>query len=235
MKKINRTRREFMPVNAILQPSEITGVWSAWCPEIDVASQGTDPENALLMLAEAVRMVVEDSLSDRSTYPPLYEPRRKRVIHPSRLGAKSKEDELWPAFENWEKNKWGGQSFARIPFDELADGSDKVVYVVGQVEWGIRAGMLFVNNPDFDSYGNVPVVRYVVKLQRKVSITRHIDVRASDESIMTPEERFKQQRVDDAYSLNLHADDEVISITKEEDESDLQVTVTPNEWFSSND
>ncbi len=50
-------------LHTLITPAQdVPGLWVAHCLELDVISQGNDPEHALRAIAEAVEMVVEDDL-----------------------------------------------------------------------------------------------------------------------------------------------------------------------------
>ena len=49
-----------MKLTAIIKKDDETGLYVAWCPEVDVASQGKTLEDALSNLKEALELYFED-------------------------------------------------------------------------------------------------------------------------------------------------------------------------------
>ena len=49
-----------MKLTAIIKKDNETGLYVAWCPEVDVASQGETLEDALSNLKEALELYFED-------------------------------------------------------------------------------------------------------------------------------------------------------------------------------
>lgn len=62
MQKDNRTRnkQKYMRFTATVKKDDEIGLYVAWCPELDIASQGESVEDALKNLKEALELYFED-------------------------------------------------------------------------------------------------------------------------------------------------------------------------------
>lgn len=169
-------KRQRMDVSCVLIKTEIPGVWASWCPELDLMSQGDNPENAIGMLMDAIHLMVVDSISffrwegDAEV--------KKRVVHPSRLGDHASEDEHWEAFSQWKSHtgKWRHQ--ADISPRQLEDGLDPIACIHGSLEWQVRGGIASAS-VDFYDYAYVPAQYYRVTVSSPKIKQRYMVIRAS--------------------------------------------------------
>ncbi len=173
----------------ILADKDIPGSWFIWCPELDVATMGDNPDNAAAMLEEACRMVVEDSINDSAVLSMdsvdghLFkgEVVRKRVIHPARLGAKSHEDESWQTFQDMLEKQQERKITNRmdiIELSELADGLDETILVGGALHIETRSGVPRVD-VSFDYFGYVPCEQFTVEYRQAFERKTTISIRTS--------------------------------------------------------
>ncbi len=155
-----------------------TCAWCAWCPELDIMTQGDHPENAAAMLEDCIRVVVEDDLSDhRFTNEEPFSV-RKKVTHPFRRGVTAIQDESWETFQSMlrlmERNG-GGDSFS---LDVLADGLDPVILVRGNLFITTRTGVAKID-PYLDDYGWVPAENFKVEYMQAYERKHNFTVRSS--------------------------------------------------------
>lgn len=173
----------------IIADKDIPGSWFVWCPELDVATMGANPDNAAAMLEEACRMVVEDSINDIAVLSAdsadgnLFkgEVVRKRVVHPARLGAKSHEDESWPTFQDMlekSRERTITNKMNIIELTELADGLDETILVGGALNIETRSGVFRVD-VSFDYYGYVPCEQFTVEYRQAFERRTTISIRSS--------------------------------------------------------
>lgn len=150
----------------ITAAEDLPGIWVSWCPELDVCTQGDNPDNATAMLEEACRMVVEDSVCNyRPCTVILGDVMSKKVVHPLRLGARSKDDESWPAFQDVLEKQNSSHRLEIVELTQLADGLDKTILVNGSLDVYTRSGVFRVDI-DFDFYGYVPCEQFVVEYRQ---------------------------------------------------------------------
>lgn len=137
-------------------------------------SCGDHPDNAVAMLEEAVRIVVEHAVSDHESSD---EWDRKRITHPLRLGARASEDENWEAFQDL--NKINFTEFVDwFSLKELADGLDERILVEGNLEIETRSGVVKVN-VWFHDHGFVPAERFRVEYEERFPRSKGFSVRSS--------------------------------------------------------
>jgi predicted RNase H-like HicB family nuclease len=172
-------------IHGLLMLDTPTKQWCAWCPELDVMTQGDHPDNAAAMLEEACRMVLEDAVN--YIHESWIEPdlainfRKKRVVHPLRLGAKASEDESWPLYQyllNAERRVDGYKRIDSFSLNELTDGLDANILVGGSMQVESRAGVNKVM-VWFDDFGDVPVEEYHVEYMQAFPRSTSVSVRSS--------------------------------------------------------
>jgi hypothetical protein len=173
-------------LHCLLMLDTPTKQWCAWCPELDVMTQGDHPDNAASMLEEACRMVIEDVINY------IHESwvevelginiRKKRVMHPLRLGAKASEDDSWPLYQELlssvRRNEDGTRLLDYFQLNELADGLDPNILIEGNFVIESRSG---VNKVEvwFHDHGFVPVQQYSVEYMQAYERKTNVSVRSS--------------------------------------------------------
>jgi hypothetical protein len=155
---------------------DVSRCWIAWCPELDILTQGDHPDHAVAMLEEATQMVIQDSVNDLDVDFE-GEVTRKRVVHPLRLGRNASQDEMWPEFQEMlrvkESQPWGWFSLS-----ELSDGLDDRFIVDGDFEIETRSG---VNRVIvwFHDFAFVPSKQFAVEYKEAYSRKSRFSVRSS--------------------------------------------------------
>lgn len=177
-------------LNGLLTFDVPTRQWVAWCPELDVVTQGDHPDNATAMLEEACRMVLEDAINNTQTLSAdrpaddLFKGEivMKRVVHPLRLGAKASEDESWKTFQDMLSMKYHVDHLTRqmdiFELTELADGLDPTILVGGSFDIETRSGVVRVG-VYFDMFGYVPCEKFTVEYMQKFERNTTMSLRSS--------------------------------------------------------
>jgi hypothetical protein len=148
----------------------------AWCPELDVFTQGDHLDHAVAMLEEAVRLIVEDSINNIES-DGRGDVRPKRVVHPLRLGRRASKDESWPDFQKMlELQKQ--QPWAWFHLKELSDGLDEHILVEGSFEIESRSGVNKVS-VWFHEHAFVPGKQFAIEYMEAYSRRSRFCVRDS--------------------------------------------------------
>lgn len=208
--------RNFTQLTCVLtRPEKGETQWSAWCPELDVCTCGDHSENAAAMLCDAIREVVSDALSsgnwEKHPAPATDDEdfffKRKRVVHPTRLGKLACEDERWPEFQDYKDDKNGWGDTALIDFDKLDSGTEKIAFVTGFFEWTVRAGVVQIGIVEFhDSSVEVKGLRFRANIVQKLEkeYTQFASVRASE---ILPNMSLKEKYDVMSKNVSLYLDD----------------------------
>lgn len=150
--------------------------WTSWCPELDVVTCGDHPDHAVAMLEEAIGITVENAVSAHY-FDSAGDRRPKKVMHPSRLGRFSKEDDEWKTFQElkFQNDKLHSGWFA---LSELEDGLDEKILVEGYLEVETRSGVVKVN-PWLQDQGFVPSELFQVEYEFRDVRHKRFSVRSS--------------------------------------------------------
>ncbi len=135
--------------------------WITWCPAIDTVTCGANPENAVGMAIDAIRLVVEDDLAAfRLVTTPEGDPIRvaKRVDHPLRRGRMDRvsTDEHWPIYQDFLHRRESWRHPTSMTIRDLIPGANTCV-VCGSVTIRARGGIVHAL-PAFAQRVVVPVV-----------------------------------------------------------------------------
>lgn len=169
--------RKRIPLHALLRaPSDSSGQWSAWCPELDVYTCGDHPDNAAAMLEDAVHIVVSHCLQDWQ-HTGDHDIKRKRVMHPLRLGDKAHLDEDYGVFKSMESQKFEANHDSFM-LNQLSDGLDSTILVDGSLSIETRSGVVKVD-VFFQEWGFVPVDVFEVKYKQAFDRRTTVSVRSS--------------------------------------------------------
>jgi predicted RNase H-like HicB family nuclease len=141
----------------LFESKSIPDCWIVWCPQVDVLTQGDHPDHAVALLEEAIRLVIESSINDLSIDDAGSELRRKRVVHPARLGVRAAESEDWPTYQRLLKMRESGQGsyLDLVDLDGFSEGPRRTALVSGDYWIETRSGVFKVD-VSFDTYGYVP-------------------------------------------------------------------------------
>ena len=110
--------------------------WIAWCPDLDVVTQGDNSEHAIGMLMDAVRLTCESDLN-------MFEWGRdtdERVRHPLRRGASATLADDWPAVVVY--RRIGAAVMEAIAVTDLPDDARMRGFVRGSVSVESRGGVV---------------------------------------------------------------------------------------------
>ena len=160
-------------VHAVLTPGPFGSFWNSWCPELDVCSLGENPEHALGMLIDAIRLASEDDLSaSRWDESDCGEPvkTRKSVRHPLRRGSRANEDEHWPRFEAFRSMTGDWNRSTDVLVSKLDSSMDFSV-AHGHISIHSHGGIIHCN-VHFSDYAIVPACN----LNVKVRVIKEIDL-----------------------------------------------------------
>lgn len=160
-------------------------LWAAWCPTLDIYSQGDRPEHAAAMLEEACRMVIEDCINnievlmfDRPDHGLFKgETVSKKVVHPLRLGSKAHMDDSWEDLQEF-KRMYAEDTLEFFELSTLEDGLDPIIYTEGTVRVEGRSGVMRVD-VDIPDYGWVPAESFKASYERALKKTTKFKVRSS--------------------------------------------------------
>ncbi len=150
-------------IDVVLCPcNDIPGTWVTWCPDLDLVSSGDNPEHAVGMLADCVRLAVEDDLSSFEWDTGLMNVeleeapvRRHRLVqHPLRRGVRAREDEAWPIVESFRDSIGEWSLTASVGLGRL-DGSCPYSIVPGEVSVRSRGGIIH-SSVELVDYALVP-------------------------------------------------------------------------------
>lgn len=162
----------------LIRADDVPGCWVAWCPQIDLVTQGDHPDHAAAMLEEAVRMVIEESINDVAM-----DSRgdivRKRVRMPERFGINADKSDDWPTYQKLLKQRDADRrGWSYFDLSELEDGLDDVILVSGSYRIGTRSGVFKVE-VDFDRFGFVPSETFRVEYSEAYPRKATISIRSS--------------------------------------------------------
>jgi hypothetical protein len=211
---------------------DVPGVWVAWCPQLDICTQGDHIDHAAAMLEEACTMAIEDCLSIwRSDLFGSGSP--KKVVHPLRLGKDAAEDEGWPTYQKILETQRGTEGYEDwFSLQELSDNRDGIVLLDGDFNVRTRSGILKVE-VRFNDYAYVASERFAVEYVRGDVCRRTFSIRKST----PPEDR--QGMIDEQSKLLARdvrrrdqGDSKVRPKTREEKRAEL-ISYDEKSWRSS--
>lgn len=153
--------RHYFDVEALItKATDLPDCWVAWCPTLDVATQGVSPDHAAAMLEDAITIITSSALSNmRSADGDTVD---KVVRHPIRFAEKADQDEDWEKYQDLVKMKKALLLGSFSLREELSDGRDDTILLQGWVDVESRCGVIKVRT-NMDHYGYVPSVKMVVK------------------------------------------------------------------------
>lgn len=117
------------------------GMWSSWCPEVDIMTCGVNAENAVAMLEEAVSMAAAESL--QNFYCVNFETYAKEVCHPLRYVETAKECEDWDLYQKIQKSISVANDMISIPEEVKPDTKNIIVF--GYMKISTKAGVIKVD------------------------------------------------------------------------------------------
>jgi len=164
-------------LHALITRDSPSGQWTAWCPTLDIMTCGEHPDHAAAMLEEACQMVVSESIQDSWTSHYSLETKRKKVVHPLRLGITAELDEAWGTYQlQLEAQK--SDELQLFQLKSLSDGLDEVIFVEGYLEIECRSGVpkVYVG---FNDYVWVPAVRFTLEYTQAYPRKRKFEIRES--------------------------------------------------------
>lgn len=190
----------------LVKCEDVPGAIYAWCPQLDVATQGDNIEHALAMLQEACIMMVEADLYSFS-YRPDGSYDRDRIRHPLRRGDSAREDDMFPVVEQYMESRGSFDCTIAISPAEFVAGPETIGFVGFRLEVSTRCGLVFVNGPSrYDGVSvHVPARSLRVNYVESVDRSYTIDIRSTD----VPDEtalmgRVKTQIHDDLTRTDGH-------------------------------
>ncbi len=165
-----------VPTDVLLIPSN--EMWMAWCPNIDVTTQGDNPEHAIGMAHDVIRLMFEEDLMGFRWNDPdpeglsERERVRKRVFHPLRRGrfAHVRSDEHWPLYEQFVNRKGVWAQRTHLQLGSLTEVFGPSI-VMGNTTVSSRGGIVQAI-PSLGDWAFVPARIFEYK-SRRIQETSH--------------------------------------------------------------
>jgi predicted RNase H-like HicB family nuclease len=133
--------RHSFPVDVLMTACE-DGVWTAWCPTLDLISQGDNLQHAIGMISDAISCVCESDLSRHqwSSWEEGYTV--QRVTHPLRRSVTARHDPDFAFFEAYRDGtgEWGLTTEVDVRGLRLPEGGHCFAY--GEVHLRVQGGIL---------------------------------------------------------------------------------------------